>query len=113
MSKVRDLGINYIPLTMQPPGIGAGGGTNPEDSTCGTCTNCTADTCTGTIDDDCKPHSGGHEPPGCRGTRHCGEHSHKDKKDKKDKHKAGGLTHEVVAQLKAQLQNHVGNELAG
>ena len=26
MVKIRDLGINFIPQTMQPPEIGAGGG---------------------------------------------------------------------------------------
>lgn len=105
MIKVRDLGINFIPNTMQPPEIGGGGGgPDTADSTCGTCTNCTGDTCKGSPA--CEPHSGGHKPPGCAGTPNCGKHSHKNKQQ------VGGLTHEVVAQLKAQLQNHIGSELA-
>lgn len=99
MIKVKDLGINSIPMTMQPPAMGVGGGGQDADpQTCGTCTNCTDATCTGTPM--CVPHSEGGKPG-------CGQHSHRDKQH------ARGLTHEAVAQLKAQLQNHIGNELVG
>jgi hypothetical protein len=40
MPKFRDLGINSIPLTMQPPAIGDGGGGGAE---CGT--QCGPSTC--------------------------------------------------------------------
>jgi hypothetical protein len=33
MPKIRDLGINTVPLTMQPPAIGDGGGGGSEDWT--------------------------------------------------------------------------------
>jgi hypothetical protein len=34
MPKIRDLGINAIPLTMQPPEIGDGGGGGKPDENC-------------------------------------------------------------------------------
>lgn len=55
MPKFKDLGINAIPLTMQPPAIGDGGGGHhggqyndticPDENTCG-------DTCVCSDDDD-------------------------------------------------------------
>lgn len=43
MPKIRDLGINVIPVTMRPPEIGPGGGY--DQSTCNSETNCSSETC--------------------------------------------------------------------
>ena len=94
MPKIRDLGINTIPATMQPPEIGDGGGGG----------------------DDCNHPS--HRPPPCpnRSRRDddeepCDEPTlHDPSWDCDDEKKASGLPQDAIAQLKQQLQQHLSGE---
>jgi hypothetical protein len=107
--KIRDLGINFIPATMRPPEVGAGGGGRNEDGgiTCGACTPLTPN---------CVPHSGAADEanqtcevctplsPQCDPNSACGEHT-------RSRRQAGSLTSAAAAQLRAQLRNQVQAEL--
>lgn len=117
MPKIRDLGINFIPATMRPPEIGPGGcldvareagpgpvlfdAPGPEE-----CTACTNVTCGHSSrrdrDDDCV----------CTACTEvtCGPSSRQDKGGGGYK-AAGTITNDMVAQLKQQLQSHIGREL--
>lgn len=79
MIKIRDLGINVIPVTMRPPEIGRGGG--PVQSTCNN------ETC----GDTCDP--SGQCVPSCDGASAAPRHS--------------GFTDGAAAQLRRQLRDQL------
>jgi hypothetical protein len=90
MLKIRDLGINVIPATMRPPEIGPGGGFDLEAVTCA------AETCSSpTKDDDCAPSR--QQCPNSKPPKEFG---------------VLGLSLDAVVQLKQQLRNYIGAELA-
>lgn len=62
---------------------------NPDDGDCGTCTHVTCG-----ASGDCEPYSAGPDKPAGGGG-----------------YKAGALTRDMIAQLKQQLQSHIGREL--
>lgn len=81
MPKIRDLGINVIPVTMRPPEIGLGGGyvLANDPPTCDTNESCDP---SGQCEPSCE------ESGAPRG--------------------AGGLGPEAIAQLRHQLRNRIG-----
>jgi len=83
MPKIRDLGINVIPMTMRPPEIGRGGGYQLG-------ADC-ANSCEGTFT--CPEPSLPNCVPSCAPSSH--------------PRRAGGLTPDAIAQLKQQLQNQL------
>ena len=84
MIKIRDLGINVIPVTMRPPEIGPGGGIVQNEP--GTCVN---ETC----GDSCDP--SGQCVPSCdEASRAPGHHM--------------GFSSDGAAQLRHQLRNQLG-----
>jgi hypothetical protein len=86
MPKIRDLGINVIPVTMRPPEIGPGGGYEMQDT--GTCVNetiCNQETC----------NPSGQCVPSC------------DRASVEKGYEAHGFGYEAIAQLKQQLQNRI------
>ena len=92
MPKIRDLGINVIPVTMRPPEIGLGGfdmAAGPAADGPGTCvqeTDCDLETCD----------PSGQCVPSC------------DEASKAPRH-ARGFSPDAVAELKQQMQQHLEN----
>jgi len=86
MPKIRDLGINVIPVTMRPPEIGVGGGYDMADT--GTCvqeTICASESCD----------PSGQCVPSCDGASAARGYETR------------GFGDEAVAQLRQQLQNRI------
>jgi hypothetical protein len=85
MPKIRDLGINVIPVTMRPPEIGPGGGYDMAADTCNSETNCLEETC----------NPSGQCIPSCeQGSRAPG-------------YRTAGFSDGAVAQLRQQMQNRL------
>jgi hypothetical protein len=80
MIKIRDLGINVIPVTMRPPEIGPGGAVVQNDP--GTCSN--------TCGESCDP--SGQCVPSCDGASAAPR---------------AGFTSDAAAQLRRQLRNQL------
>ena len=121
MPKIKDLGINAIPLTMQPPAVGNGGGdayTGTKEPKCGSHDKPSTkepgcDAFTGTKGPQCLkedlPHT---KQPGCdaqTGTKGC---THDDPEYTGTKgpkcgppKNASAFTPEAVAQLRQQIVN--------
>jgi hypothetical protein len=99
MPKIRDLGINVIPVIMRLPELGPGGGmlACPPPSDCGATFKCTE------VSPACEPHSGAERPPHCAAQSHCADHSYPPKA-----YYAGGFTPDAVAQLRQQLRDQIG-----
>ena len=85
MPKIRDLGINVIPVTMRPPEIGPGGGYDMADETCGNNTLCNQETC----------NPSGQCVPSC------------DRASAAPGYEARGFGDEAISQLRQQLQNRI------
>ena len=83
MLKIRDLGINVIPVTMRPPEIGPGGAIVRNDP--GTCMS---ETC----GQSCDP--SGQCVPSCEGASNAPRHH-------------TGFSSDAVAQLRSQLRNQL------
>ena len=119
MAKIRDLGINFIPVTMRPleigPGVALPGPHDPghlhaapmlnlcDESACAACqdnteggSSCDPSGCGGP---QCQPHSG---PPGCPPPTH--------RPGPPPGYHTSGFTDEAVAQLKQQLNIHLRKE---
>lgn len=115
MPKIRDLGISFIPATMRPPEIGAGGGyfmgEDCENNTKPT-NPCGDGSCTltdGDEDDDCRgcTGTGNDQGGGGGGGGGCGANTNK------PGHKLDltGFGPQAVAQLKQQLRNEISKGL--
>jgi hypothetical protein len=110
MPKIRDLGINAIPGTMLPPGIGNGAGgylmTCQNISVCDHPTHPQCDP--RSADDQCDhpTHPAGEE---CRETPQCDPTHITDPPpcSQRDRQAHPGLPHAAVMQLREQLQAHV------
>ena len=89
MPKIRDLGINVIPVTMRPPEIGPGGGYDMAmgagDGTCNNNTLCNEETC----------NPSGQCVPSCDGASAARGYE------------ARGFGDEAISQLRQQLQNRI------
>ncbi len=122
MPKFKDLGINAIPMTMQPPEIGAGGGGGyrvdtqcPDESTCGDTCVCSDDK-VAYVDTQCPDENT------CGDTCVCSD----DKVDymvatqcpdegtcgdtcvpEEDKLRTSGFAPEAIAQLRQQLEERI------
>lgn len=117
MPKIRDLGINTIPLTMRPPEIGEGGG--HEYFACGDHSSDAEKSCLGQNQTSaCGASCGAEddmpdESSGCSDAS-CGHDDDKDKDKDKDKdrdkggYKLGAFHPEAIAQLRQQLEQQIG-----
>lgn len=107
MPKIRDLGISFIPATMRPPEIGAGGGYHMGGHTPPQCAGtppdnpCQQNICTLTDDDDDCINCTMTDKDDCRGNS--GKHD--------NKREVAGFGHQAVAQLKQQLREEMGRGL--
>jgi hypothetical protein len=128
MPKIRDLGINTIPVTMRPPEIGGGGGPNQSA--------CPGASCGPEVQSGCPGASCIEEQSGCPGAscneEHSGcpgascrpdddENSHrpdhicpgasclpdKPRSPNRPGKQAGAFTPQAVAQLRQQLETHI------
>jgi hypothetical protein len=82
MPKIRDLGINVIPVTMRPPEIGLGGGrADDEDVTCN--------------NESCNP--SGQCVPSCEAASRASSGFN-----------GTGFSPETIAELKRMLRNQIG-----
>jgi len=84
MLKIRDLGINVIPVTMRPPEIGPGGAIVQIDRATPTCSETCGESCDPT----------GQCLPSCDGASRAPRHR-------------AGFTDDAIAQLRQQLRNQV------
>jgi hypothetical protein len=85
MPKIRDLGINVIPVTMRPPEIGLGGGYDMavDTGTCNLETNCNNESC----------NPSGQCVPSCEGASSAP--------------RGAGFSSDAIAQLKQQLRQQL------
>jgi hypothetical protein len=134
MPKIRDLGINTIPITMRPPEIGPGGGIfacnqshNDHASACGS-PSCVGQGTSACGDLSCKPHdddatsacgspscivdeTSGCESPSCIDddeTSGCESPSCAKSPKSPHDHHASAFSPAAIAQLKQQLELHIG-----
>ena len=87
MPKIRDLGVNFIPIAAPPPEVGPGAGFNIAWEACNGGGQATG----------CGPQTKTAEPPGCPAPS-----------NKPNKYENGVFTSDAVAQLKQQLQHRIG-----
>jgi hypothetical protein len=109
MPRIRDLGVSHIPATMRPPEIGPGGAfdmpaapdaafpmhlTNPCPNSCVGSTGCGDPSV-------CNEQGGTCEDPTCPDAS---------QQDGDRHHHLGGLTPEVIIQLKQHLRDRIGTQ---
>lgn len=127
MPKIKDLGINTIPMTMRPPEIGPGGSfddaqyyvtgqqhTACSEATCGRSnprpkhdtTGCSDTTCEADTsacgDTSCSDHDGS----ACSDTT-CKDRSPRSPRSPRDDKKMGAFSPDAIAQLRQQLESHI------
>lgn len=119
MPKIRDLGINTIPITMRPPEIGPGGAIfachkshGDQTSACGE-PSCIGDEQSACGDVSCKPddETSACGEPSCVGDVHstCGDPSCAPKSPRSPHdHRASAFSPAAIAQLRQQLEIHIG-----
>jgi len=105
MVKIRDLGINFIPQTMRPPEIGAGGGLDMPGAAA---THRIYVTDCRPVSGQCVPHSD------CAATPpHCGELTPECQVGTQvaNGYHVAGLSEEAAAQLRQQMKERISKEL--
>jgi hypothetical protein len=127
MPKVRDLGISFIPATMRPPEVGGGAAPPCEPPSFRTCDPSGCDkepSCFEPSFATCDP-SGCDKPPSCvePSTKDCPGNSRMDCDDPsgcdkgascvepstgQDRPRGGGLSAVAIAELRQQMQQHLG-----
>jgi hypothetical protein len=109
MPKIRDLGINTIPITMRPPEIGPGGGLYACDdhSHADQTSACGEASCGGDEDED---ETSGCSEASCVGEEQsvCPDASCKPKPPSPPGHHHSAFNPDAIAQLRQQLEIHIG-----